>query len=490
MHSKGDELHVPVKTVRAYTVALILSDICAILAAFTIAYIIRVQIDTRPLVSSIGAIEFFKIFLVLTPFWVATLFALELYSPQIYNKRMKEIGKLFIGSCIGILLVISFAFVVDFPVFPARLVAVYAGILTFALLVLGREILRYIKTLAFRFGRGLQRVMIIGDGEVAQVIAESISDTIKSGFNVVAVCGKNVQVPEARKFQSLESALKSLEELDIDTIIHTALFEDERKNRKVFEAALTNHIGYSFVPSEVELYTGKNSVDVFNGYPIISVSQTPLIGWGEAGKRLFDIVGASFGLIIATPIIAIIGMIIKITDQGPIIYRHQRIGWHGKTFWTYKLRSMYMRFSTGKAASGKTDEQIFKEMGREDLIEEFKKNQKVAKDPRIMPIGRITRVTSLDELPQLWNVLKGDLSLVGPRPIVKDELRHYKEFGSIFLSVKPGLTGLWQVSGRSDLDYEKRVNLDIYYVQNWSFWLDIKILFRTIGVILKKTGAR
>lgn len=480
----------PVKSVRVYTLALILSDVFAILAAFTIAYILRVQIDSRPLVTEIGALEFVKIFFLLTPFWLLTFLGLELYSPRIYNKRMKEIGKLFIGSFLGILLVIGFAFVVDFPVFPARLVAVYAAILTFILLVVGREILRYAKSVAFRFGRGIQRVMVIGDGEVATNIARDIAGTEKSGFNVVAVCGSKVDLKGAKKFQSLDSALKALEELDIDTIIHTKLFEEELKNRKVFEAAQTHHIGYSFVPSEVELYSGKNAVDVLSGYPIISVSQTPLIGWGEVGKRLFDIVGASLGLVIAAPIIFVVGAIIKLTNRGPLIYKHQRVGWHGKPFWTYKLRSMYMRYSTGKAASGKTDEQIFKEMGREDLIEEFKQNQKVAFDPRIMPIGRFIRATSLDELPQLWNILRGDLSLVGPRPIVKDELRHYKEFGSIFLSVKPGLTGLWQVSGRSDLDYAERVNLDIYYVQNWSFWLDIKILLRTIVVVLKKTGAK
>jgi exopolysaccharide biosynthesis polyprenyl glycosylphosphotransferase len=481
---------VPVKSVRVYTLALILSDIFAILAAFTIAYILRVQVDPRPLVTSVSALDFFTTFSLLLPFWLLTLLSLELYSPQVYQKRMKEIGKLFIASFLGILLVIGFAFVVDFPVFPARLVAIYAAVLTFVLLVIGREILRKARSIAFRFNRGIQRVMIIGSGEIANNIAQNLHETSRSGFRIVAVCGSGIELKNVKRYQSLEKALGDLKQLDIDTIIHTELFEDDIKNRRVFEAASSHHIGYSFVPKEVEFYSGNNIVDILNGYPIIYVSQTPLAGWGEFAKRLFDIFGSLVGLIIASPIILVIGIVIKVTDKGPLIYKHQRVGFKGKTFWVYKLRSMYMKFSTGSAASGKSDEQIFKEMGREDLIEEFKRNQKVAKDPRIMPIGRFTRKTSLDELPQLWNVLKGDLSLVGPRPIVKDELRHYKEAGSTFLSVKPGVTGLWQVSGRSDLDYAERVNLDIFYVQNWSFLLDIKILFRTIGVVLKKRGAQ
>lgn len=479
----------PTKTVRLYTLALILSDAFAILLAFSIAYIIRVQLDARPLLTSISAIDYIQIFLILTPFWLLTFVALDLYNPKVYQKRLTELGKLITGSFLGILLVIGFAFVSSTTVFPGRLVAVYAAILVFILLATGREVLRQLRTTAFRYGRGIQRVMIIGSGQVASDIITNLKDTELSGYNIVAICGTGASAGTAKRFTNLENALASLKELDIDTIIQTEMFEDERRNRIVFENAQINHIGYSFIPGEVEFYSGSNSIDILNGYPIISVSQTPLIGWGEVVKRLVDVTLALVALVITLPVWLILGIVIKLTDGGPIIYKHRRIGKHGKEFWVYKLRSMYMKYSTGGSASGKTDEEIFREMGREDLIEEFKRNQKVAKDPRIMPIGRFTRKTSLDELPQLWNILKGDLSLVGPRPIVQDELKHYKKDSPVFLSVRPGLTGLWQVSGRSDLNYDERVNLDIYYVQNWSFWLDIKILIRTVFVVLKRRGA-
>ena len=132
----------------------------------------------------------------------------------------------------------------------------------------------------------------------------------------------------------------------------------------------------------------------------------------------------------------------------------------------------------------------FRAMGREDLAQEYEKHRKVKNDPRITRLGRFLRATSIDELPQLLNVIRGDMSLVGPRPILPQELTFYQGRGALLHSVKPGLTGLWQVSGRSDLSFQKRVELELYYAQNWSFWLDIKILFKTIGVLLHKTGAR
>ena len=283
-----------------------------------------------------------------------------------------------------------------------------------------------------------------------------------------------------------------IKDLKINSVIQTEFYEKEDKNRKILLAARENHLSYKFIPAQSEFYGGKNTVEVFNGFPMVAIHQTPLIGWGRVVKRLFDILMSLLAMIVVIPLMIPFAIIIKITDpKGPVIYKHRRITRFGTPFNIYKLRSMYWKYSTGGAASKKTDLEIFTELGREDLIAEFQENQKVKKDPRIMPIGRFTRATSIDELPQFINVIKGDLSLVGPRAIVNDELAKYKKFdgGGLITSVKSGITGLWQVSGRSDLTYEERVKLDTYYVQNWSFWLDIKILLKTILVVLKKTGA-
>ena len=473
----------PVKTIRFYTLALIAVDILAVLGAFVVAYIVRVQLDDRPLVNQIEAWDFFMTFVQLTPFWLLTFWGLGLYSPAVYRKRLTEFGKLLMGSFIGVLLIIGYAFVVDEPIFPARLVPVYAGVATFLFLVLGREVLRLIRDIAYYFGKGIQRVMIIGKGDATKDIIDNLNNTRQTGYRVVASLGTNGG-EDVVHYTSLTSALQDLERLGIDTIIQTDLYDKAERNQLIMGAAQDRHISYSFIPGEAEFYSGKNQVDVFLGYPIIAVHQTPLVGWGEVVKRIFDLILTVATLPIWGTLLVLVAFFQKIFNPGPVLYRSDRMTRYSKRFSLYKFRSMGAQYGLRDAA----DE--FRDMGREDLAEEYTKHRKVAYDPRITRCGHFIRATSLDELPQLLNVLRGDLSLVGPRPILPQELKLYKGRGSLLHSVKSGLTGLWQVSGRSDLPFEKRVELELYYAQNWSFWLDIKILFKTIGVVLFRNGAK
>ena len=173
-----------------------------------------------------------------------------------------------------------------------------------------------------------------------------------------------------------------------------------------------------------------------------------------------------------------------ILDPGPIIFKQTRITRFNTTFNAYKFRTMKRRFS------GRNPVEVFHEMNRTDLAEAFVKSQKLTDDPRISDIGRLIRRFSLDEIPQLVNVIKGDISLVGPRAVIPEELKYYKDKSSLLLSVKTGITGLAQVSGRSNIDYYERARIDLYYVQNWSFWLDLTILFKTLRVVLNRSGVR
>ncbi len=473
----------PVKTIRFYTFALVIFDILAVLAAFVLAYIVRVQLDSRPLVNEIGAYDFFITFLQLTPFWLVTLWSLGLYSPAVYQKRLTEMGKLLMASFVGVLLIIGYDFVIDDPVFPARLVPIYAGIATFLFLVLGRELLRLGRDIAYSFDRGIQRVMVIGKGDATLDIIEILANTRRSGYRVVATVGTNAD-SVLTHYKSLDQALKDLKKLKIDTIIQTDLYENAERNQLIMGAAQTNHIHYSFIPGEAEFYSGKNQIDVFLGYPIIAVHQTPLVGWGELVKRIFDVFATVLTLPLWGGLIIIIATLQKILNPGPVFYKSPRLTRFSKDFQLYKFRTMGADYGKVDAA------QEFKAMGRDDLAREYTYYRKVANDPRITRFGRILRATSLDEIPQLINVLRGDISLVGPRPILPQELSLYKGRGALLHSVKSGLTGLWQVSGRSDLPFEKRVELELYYAQNWSFWLDIKILFKTIGVVLFRSGAK
>jgi exopolysaccharide biosynthesis polyprenyl glycosylphosphotransferase len=474
----------PVKTVRFYTIALIIIDVLAILAAFTLAYIVRVQLDPRPLIHNISAYDFFVTFVKLLPFWLITFWALGLYSPSVYQKRLTEIGKLAMGSFIGILLIIGYAYVVNQPIFPARLVPVYAGIGTFVLLLLGREVLRIIRDLMFYSGVGVQRVMVIGSGAATLDIVKNLNRTRRSGYKVVAVIGTSANIDDIFHYRSLDRGLATLDAHRIDTIIQTELYEDSIRNQKIMSAAQERHIQYCFVPGEAEFYSGKNQIDVFLGYPVINVYQTPLVGWGEVVKRIFDVFATVITLPIWGTLLLIVALLQLAFNRGPIFYKSPRLTRYSKKFNLLKFRSMGAQYGKKDAA------EEFREMGRDDLATEYEKNRKVVSDPRITWFGKFLRASSLDELPQLLNVLSGNLSLVGPRPILPQELGLYMGRGALLHSVKSGLTGLWQVSGRSELAFEKRVELELYYAQNWSFWLDIKILFKTIGVLLFRTGAR
>lgn len=478
----------PARFARLFGLALILGDFFILLAAFTLAYIVRVQIDSRPLVAEISALTFLGTALLIIPFWLITFWFLDLYNSQIYNKRLTEWGRLAMGSGIGILIVLGYSFVINQPVFPARLVAVYALVASFVLLVFGREAMRLLRTILFRFGRGISRVLVVGNSPATKDIALQLSDTIHSGYKVVAIAGPKSVVPEyfrGTHYPNAERALAHLTDKRISTIIQTDLYDSSERNQRILGAAQSNHISYRFIPGEPEFYSGKNTVDVFLGYPIISVYQTPLVGWGTVVKRIFDTIATAFIVLVLSPLYLLVILLQLLFNRGKVFYISRRLTRYSKPFNLVKFCTMrHLRGFDNKDAA-----EEFAAMGRHDLVAEYNRHRKVKNDPRITPFGKFLRATSLDELPQLFNVLTGDLSLVGPRPILPQEIDLYKGKNSLLHSVKSGVTGLWQVSGRSELPFEKRVELELYYAQNWSFWLDLKILLKTIPALFKK-GAR
>lgn len=479
----------PSKNTVFYSILLIIADFIVLLLAFTVAYILRVQFDNRPLVADVRALEYFGSFLLVIPFWILIFVSLGLYQARTYNRRLAEWGKLLVGSFIGILLVIGWEYVSKQTIFPARLVVVYAFVGSALLLIFEREIMRLARTLAFRFGRGTSRVLVVGNSNATRDIITSLDDTAKSGYNVVAVAGPHSIIPrhlnhKIKRYSSISDALKNIIPLHVTTIIQTDLYDSEERNQQILSAAQTNHISYSFIPGEAEFYAGKNTVDVFLGYPMITVSQTPLIGWGRVLKRVFDFVTSLVLLVLLSPLLLLLCLMQKVFNRGPIFYVSKRLSQFSRPVKLIKFRSMGAKYGKKDAA------EEFKDMGRPDLAREYKKHHKVADDPRITRFGKFLRDTSLDELPQIFNVLRGDLSLVGPRPILPQEVKFSPGRTALLHSVKSGVTGLWQVSGRSNLSFEERIELELFYAQNWSFWLDIKILFKTIGVVLRKTGAK
>ena len=478
------------KNSQIYSFSLVIVDFFVLLVAFTVAYIVRVQYDPRPLLHDVYAYEYFLSFLTIVPFWIAIFAIIGLYQKKTYNRRLIEWAKLAVGVFIGILIIIGWEYVSEEKLFPARLVAAYALVGSFLLLLTTREIMRLIRDRMFRYGKGVKRVLIIGTSGATKDIAENINHTAKSGYDVVAIAGPKKLLPEGftgKHYSSVESALKDIVKNNITAIIQTDLYENKSRNSRILNSSQEHHIEYNFIPSETEFYSGKNTVDVFAGYPMITVYQTPLVGWGAILKRVFDLFTSLILIVLLSPVfIIVILSLIILKPKQKVFFINKRLSRFSEPINLYKFRTM----ENLKGFEGKDAADEFRAMGREDLALEYEKNRKVENDPRITKFGNFLRKSSIDELPQLFNVLKGDLSLVGPRPILPQESKLLKGKASILHSVKSGVTGLWQVSGRSELSFEDRIELEVFYAQNWSFWLDIKILFKTVHVVLFRKGAK
>ena len=477
----------PSRNIKFYSLILIIIDTIVLLFAFSVAYIVRVHYDPRPLISNIHAYDYLYSFVLIVPFWIIIFALLGLYRSSTYNRRLVEWAKITVGAFIGILLVIGWQYASNENIFPARLVAVYSFVIATILIIVEREVFRFVRNYMFKCGRGINRVLLIGTSSVASDIAQNLANTAKSGYEIIAISGPKKIIPgkiSALYYSSLEKALNSIVENKINMVIQTDLYESVEHNQKILEATQSNHISYNFIPGESEFYSGKNTIDVFLGYPMISVYQTPLVGWGAILKRFFDIIVSTILIIVLSPVFLILYIIKKIADPGPAFYISKRHSRFSEPINLIKFRSMDSKYGSKDAA------EEFKEMGRHDLAREYEKNRKVSGDPRITKFGRFLRETSLDELPQVFNVFKGDLSLVGPRPILPQESKLAHGRTSLLHSVKSGVTGIWQVSGRSQLSFDERIELELFYAQNWTFWLDVKILFKTVGVVLHKKGAK
>jgi exopolysaccharide biosynthesis polyprenyl glycosylphosphotransferase len=334
-------------------------------------------------------------------------------------------------------------------------------------------------------------MLIVGNTSITHEVINNFFDYKVSGYRIVGVVGPANHKTEEYKsipiYKSFKDAVDNIGINRINSIVQTELYSDETKNNEILSFAQANHIAYKFMPGNTELFVGNLDVELFrSSIPVISVHQTPLIGWGQVVKRLFDTIVALVALIILSPVFLILSVLIFVFDPGPIVFTQDRITRFNDRFKVYKFRSMKRKYS------GLDPAVAFRKMGREDLAAEYEKTGRMTQpnDPRINLMGKFLRKFSLDELPQLINVIKGDISLVGPRAVVSEELKFYNDKQPLLLSVKTGMTGLAQVSGRSDLDYSERAKLDLFYVQNWSFWLDLTILVKTIRVVLRRTGVR
>jgi exopolysaccharide biosynthesis polyprenyl glycosylphosphotransferase len=429
---------------------------------------------------------YISIVVTILPFWIIIFAFLGLYNSKVHENRFSEFGRLIVGSLIGILLVISYGYLANVAIFPARLVTVYGFLLAFIFVILFRTIARGIRRDLFTYGIGITDVLIVGDTRLTHELVNSLANTAKTGYRVAGIVGGDKHPLDMslghRVFPSFEEALHKIHPRP-QAIIQTELYAAAAKNDEILEYAQTHHIDYRFVPGNSELFVGNIDVELFQSIPVIAVNQTALIGWGRVVKRLFDVIVGGLALLVASPFMLLIAIIIKLSGSGPIFFRQTRLTRGNRHFKVYKFRTVK------NAYNGLSPEDAFAKMGKPELAEQYRHNgDYLPRDPRFTSFARFLRVASLDELPQLFNVVKGDISLVGPRALVPQELAVYKKRHAI-LSVKSGLTGLAQVSGRRNISFDERRKLDLYYVQNWSFWNDVIIMIRTVWIVLFHKGS-
>lgn len=464
-----------------YKLLLVAGDAIALLCAFSLAYVLRVSLDPRPVASPVPALTYISLIATLLPLWLGVFSLLGLYTKRVYERRPKEAIRLFLGAVAGILLFVTFDFFSSETIFPAKLVPVYAALLSFFVLWVARTLLRWLRLFLYQHDYGLMRVVLVGNSDTTLYLGKYLHGNIHSGLKVVAVVANKQHILPAQ--QSLQ--YKSLANAIAETNPHAIIQTDSGAVAKIYNQAIEHHLDYQFIPSHSALFTSKHSVELLGGFPTINVHTTPLVGYGRAVKRIMDIFGSLIGLLVFSPLLLILATAIKIDDpKGKIFFKQKRLSRFNKAIYIYKLRTHNRQYS------GLLPEEAFEKMNRPDLLKEYRENgDQLDDDPRETGIGRFMRRLSLDEIPQLINVLKGEISLVGPRSLVPRELEGY-EFKSLILSVKSGLSGLAQISGRKEISFEERRKLDMYYVQNWSIWLDIRIIVQTIYTVLSGRGAK
>lgn len=402
------------------------------------------------------------------------IFALgKMYALKITMKFSEETKKSLVLCIIWAMFIITyFFFTRTFPF--SRLAILYSWTLTFIFITTGRAIVKIIQKIFLKSGIGNRKLIFIGNNEITNEITENIFKD--SSYKIIGVIGENKKTK--LKYLGSFSQLKYIIEThETDEIIQTI----EANSEEILEMCDTKHINYRFVPNLIDVRRTNIEIETINSIPIIALKPTPLEGWGNVIKRAADIIGSILGFIIFSPIFIITAIAIKLDSKGPILFTKlddglsvKRIGLRGKSFKFYKFRSMYP----------KTDNLRYTKLAEKNIRKDGPLI-KIENDPRITKVGKFIRKYSIDELPQLWNVLKGDMSLVGPRPHLPEEVAKYQDKHRFILTIKPGLTGLPQISGRSDLKFDDEIKLDRYYIENWSTWFDLKIIFKTIGIILK-----
>jgi exopolysaccharide biosynthesis polyprenyl glycosylphosphotransferase len=362
----------------------------------------------------------------------------------------------------------------------SRLLVPFIWASAIVVLCLGRLVVSGVMGILYRMGLGETRVLVVGSGRVGKMVMQCLAASPDLGYSVVGFLHDLTEPPgnfgRFKMLGTINDISMVIRTMQVDEVI--IALPSEMNKYAIQSVKLCEHLGASFklIPDMYELNLSRIDMENIEGIPLLGIKQVSLNTPQRIITRLIDISISLLGLIIGSPLYLLIALAVKFGSPGSIVYKQERVGLNGKHFSMFKFRSMYSDAEQRLAQLLSLNEAqgpIFK----------------MKSDPRRTPVGRVLRRTSLDELPQLLNILKGEMSLVGPRPPLPSEVAQYEEWQKVRLAIKPGLTGLWQVRGRSNISFEEGVLMDIYYIENWSLRLYIQTLLRTIPAVIFSRGA-
>jgi exopolysaccharide biosynthesis polyprenyl glycosylphosphotransferase len=464
----------------AFALFALVFDFLMILLAAMAAYFIRFQsavTEYRPVFYTIPFDQYFSVVLPMAIGWIFLFGIAGLYQLHRPKKLTAEFSKVFLGCGAGILAVILIIFFRQEEFFSSRFIVLAVWFISVFTVMFGRIVLRLIQRACFRKGFGTHKTVVIGNDKTTNEVLTGMNRERSLGY----VLAKHFKEMNGNTLSTLEQMMK---ERGIDDIFITD--PNTKKNDTLILKSLCDeyHVTFRYAADTFDAQATNVEITPINGIPIVEIKKTPLDGWGRIGKRIFDILGSLMGIIFFSPIMIAVAIAIKLESDGPILYKNERVSKDG-TFFVYKFRSMYTKYCTGSGYSDGAAEEI-----ESSLIKERNERKgpvyKVLNDPRRTKVGKFLERTSIDELPQFFNVFLGNMSLVGPRPHQPREVAKYEKHHKRALSIKPGVTGLAQISGRSDLDFEDEFRLDNYYIENWSIGLDLYIILKTPLVLFKR----
>jgi len=463
-----------------FSLLLVPMDFLMIILAGISAYYLRyadfvVSVRNPDFEISLGS--FLKALLIVAPLWIVIFAMSGLYNILSARKLTKEIFRVVQACSTGLMLVVVLIFV-RHELFESRFIVLASWVFAICYISFARVFIRWIQRKLFSRGIGLRKAILVGNSQLSDKLMKDFFAHRESGFKVLRQV-EDFSPETARDLASF------LEREEVNEIIQTNPDMSREEVMRLYKFSDEHHLLFRYVADLFGTVTLKTEFSEIAGIPMIEVKKTSLDGWGRIAKRFVDIIGALILLIIFAPIMIVTAIAIKLDSRGPIFYLDYRSGQYNKRFLFFKFRSMQAHLCDGEGPSA-TEEgnQMLK-----NLISEEENTRstlhKIKNDPRVTRVGKFIRRWSIDELPQFFNVLLGDISLVGPRAHMTLETAKYEIHHKKLLTIKPGITGMAQIAGRSDLSFEEEVKLDTYYMENWSLWLDLTILFRTPWAVIR-----